>query len=95
MGAAVARLADLPILTSDNPRSEDPAAIIREIETGIPSGTRYLVEPDRAKAIELGVSEAHAGDILLVAGKGHETYQETRDGKHPFSDLEILDRFRA
>jgi UDP-N-acetylmuramyl tripeptide synthase len=95
MGAAAARLADLPVLTSDNPRSEDPDAIIREIESGIPAGTHYLAEPDRAKAIELGVRESHAGDILLVAGKGHETYQETRDGKHPFSDLDILNRFRA
>lgn len=95
MGAAAARLADLPVLTSDNPRSEDPAAIIREIESGIPAGTRYLVEPDRAKAIELAVSKAHAGDILLVAGKGHETWQETREGRFPFSDVEILGRFRA
>ena len=95
MGAAGTRLADLAILTSDNPRSEDPMSIIREIETGIPAGTHYLVEPDRAKAIELAVKEAHAGDILLVAGKGHETWQETREGKHRFSDIEILNRFRA
>ena len=95
MGAAAARLSDLPVLTSDNPRSEDPEAIIREIESGIPASTHYLAEPDRAKAIELGVRETRDGDILLVAGKGHETYQETRDGKHPFSDLEILNRFRA
>ena len=95
MGAAAARLADLPVLTSDNPRSEEPAAIIREIESGIPAGTRYLVEPDRAKAIELAVSKAHAGDILLVAGKGHETWQETREGRFLFSDVEILGRFRA
>ena len=95
MGAAAARLADLPVLTSDNPRSEDPMDIIREIESGIPLGTRYLVEPDRAKAIELAVREARAGDILLVAGKGHETTQEIRGVKHPFSDTEILNRFRA
>ena len=95
MGAAAARLADLPVLTSDNPRSEDPEAIIREIESGIPAGTHYLAESDRAKAIELGVRETRAGDILLVAGKGHEAYQETRDGKRPFSDLEILNRFCA
>ncbi len=95
MGAAAASLADLAILTSDNPRSEDPAAIIREIESGIPAGTHYLVEPDRAKAIELAVREAHEGDILLVAGKGHETWQETREGKHHFSDIENLGRFRA
>ena len=95
MGAAAARLSDLAILTSDNPRSENPTDIILEIESGIPAGTHYLVEPDRAKAIERAVREAHPGDILLVAGKGHETWQETRDGRHPFSDMEILNRFRA
>lgn len=95
MGAAAARLADLPVLTSDNPRSEDPEAIIREIESGIPAGTRYLVEPDREKAIELGVRESRAGDILLVAGKGHETTQEIDGVKHPFSDALILRRFQA
>lgn len=95
MGAAAARLADLAVLTSDNPRSEDPMDIIREIESGIPAGTHYLVEPDRAKAIGLAVGKARAGDILLVAGKGHETWQETRDGKQPFDDVEILGRFRA
>lgn len=95
MGAAASRLSDLAILTSDNPRSEDPRSIIHEIESGIPAGTHYLVEPDRAKAIELAVKEAHANDILLVAGKGHETWQETREGKHHFSDTEILNRFRA
>ena len=95
MGAAAARLADLPVLTSDNPRSEDPAAIIREIESGIPAGVRYLAEPDRAKAIELAVRETRAGDILLVAGKGHETTQEIRGVKHPFSDVLILRRFQS
>ena len=94
MGAAAAHLADLAVLTSDNPRSEDPMDIIREIESGIPAGTRYLVEPDRAKAIALAVREARENDILLVAGKGHETWQETRDGKHHFSDVEILNAYR-
>ncbi len=95
MGAVAARLADLAILTSDNPRSEDPLAIIREIESGMGTGSRHLVEPDREKAIGRGVNEVRAGDILLVAGKGHETYQETREGRRPFSDVEILRRFRA
>ena len=95
MGAAAARLADLPVLTSDNPRSEYPSAIIREIESGIPAGVRYLAEPDRAKAIELAVRESRAGDILLVAGKGHETTQEIRGVKHPFSDELILRRFQS
>ena len=95
MGAAAARLADLPVLTSDNPRSEDPEAIIREIESGIPAGTRFLAEPDREKAIELAFRETRAGDILLVAGKGHETTQEIRGVKHPFSDVLILRRFQS
>ena len=95
MGAAAARIADLVILTSDNPRSEDPMSIIREIESGIPAGTAYRSEPDRAKAIELAVKEARSGDILLVAGKGHETCQETREGRHHFSDVEILNRFHS
>ena len=95
MGAAAARLADLLVLTSDNPRSEDPLAIIREIESGIPAGTPRLVEPDREKAIALGVANVRPGDILLVAGKGHETYQESREGRRPFSDVGILERFTA
>jgi len=95
MGAAAAGLADLCILTSDNPRSEEPAAIIREIESGIPAGTHYLVEPDREKAIELAVRESKAGDILLVAGKGHETTQEINGVKYPFSDVRILRRFQS
>ena len=94
MGAAAARLSDLAVLTSDNPRSEDPMSIISEIESGIPAGTRFLAEPDRARAIELAVKEARPGDILLVAGKGHETSQETREGRHHFSDVEVLNRFR-
>jgi len=93
MGAAAARLADLLVLTSDNPRSEDPLAIIREIESGIPAGTPFLVEPDREKAIALGVEHVRSGDILLVAGKGHETYQETREGRRLFSDVGILRDF--
>ena len=95
MGAAAASLADLSVLTSDNPRSEDPLAIIREIESGIPAGTPYQVEPDREKAIARAVAEVRSGDILLVAGKGHETYQETREGRRPFSDVAILRRFQS
>lgn len=88
MGEAVEELADLGIVTSDNPRSEDPRAIIAEICAGIRNHGKFIVEPDRVKAIELGISEARAGDVLLIAGKGHETYQIVGTGKHHFDDRE-------
>jgi UDP-N-acetylmuramoyl-L-alanyl-D-glutamate--2,6-diaminopimelate ligase len=76
MGGIAAELADVAIVTSDNPRSEVPEAIIEEIVLGIPEGrTEVHVEPDRRKAIDLGVSLCEAGDMLVIAGKGHETYQ--------------------
>ena len=76
MGEAAARLADALIVTSDNPRSENPDEIIREILAGIPSGTTCRVEPDRAKAIRLARRLATSpDDTVLIAGKGHETYQ--------------------
>lgn len=77
MGEIAARLSDHVIITNDNPRSEDPLAIISNIVAGIPDSGRNSVEiePDRAKAIEIGMSLTEAGDVLLVAGKGHEQYQ--------------------
>ncbi|NCB63279.1 MAG: UDP-N-acetylmuramoyl-L-alanyl-D-glutamate--2,6-diaminopimelate ligase [Clostridia bacterium] len=76
MGAIGASLSDLAVVTSDNPRTEDPVAIIRDILPGIPEGSKYLVEPDRRKAIRLALGEAKTGDVVVLAGKGHETYQE-------------------
>ena len=87
MAAAVSRGADVAIITSDNPRSEDPLAIIEAIKSGM--GTDYTVEPDRAAAIRLALRQAEAGDIVLIAGKGHEDYQEIAGVKHHFSDVEI------
>ena len=78
-------LADVVVVTSDNPRSESPAAIIADILAGDPSAT---VEIDRAKAIALAVLEADVRDVILLAGKGHETYQETSGVRTPFSDIE-------
>lgn len=76
MGETSGRLSDLTILTSDNPRQEDPLKIISDIVVGMQkSGGRYLIEPDRAKAIYMAIEEARAGDIVLLAGKGHEDYQ--------------------
>jgi UDP-N-acetylmuramoyl-L-alanyl-D-glutamate--2,6-diaminopimelate ligase len=91
MGELSARLADKTIVTSDNPRSEDPNAIIEEIVSGVPVENRekLLIEPDRRKAIELAIGMATERDIVLVAGKGHETYQEIKGVKHPFSDPEV------
>jgi UDP-N-acetylmuramoyl-L-alanyl-D-glutamate--2,6-diaminopimelate ligase len=101
MGEAAAELADLPIVTSDNPRSEDPDKIVAEIvpglekrglrRMGVPkakSGEKgYLVEMDRAAAISMAVSLAKPGDVVLIAGKGHETYQDQEGVKKPFDDL--------
>jgi UDP-N-acetylmuramoyl-L-alanyl-D-glutamate--2,6-diaminopimelate ligase len=84
MGRIAARLADRVIVTSDNPRGEDPLAIIREIMKGMRG--EHLVEPDRAAAIRKAVSSARRGDIVLVAGKGHERYQEIRGARHRFDD---------
>jgi len=85
MGAVAMRHADTIVLTSDNPRGEDPQAIIDDILSGIP-GVQPQAEPDRARAIQLALSQARAGDVVLLAGKGHEDYQEIGDQKLPFSD---------
>lgn len=93
MGEAAGSLSDIVILTSDNPRSEDPLRIINDVLVGLQkTGTRYQVEPDREKAIEMAVNEAKPGDIVLLAGKGHETYQVLRDGPIDFDDREVARR---
>lgn len=102
MGEEVARLSDIAVITSDNPRTENPMKIIEQILTGIkrsninryePTEYRlltdkkcYFVEPDREKAIHLGIKIAKAGDIILIAGKGHETYQLIGKDSFPFDD---------
>jgi UDP-N-acetylmuramoyl-L-alanyl-D-glutamate--2,6-diaminopimelate ligase len=75
MGAIAAELADRLVLTSDNPRGEDPLAILAAIAAGIPDGAAYEVEPERGRAIERAVLGAAPGDVVVIAGKGHETYQ--------------------
>jgi UDP-N-acetylmuramoyl-L-alanyl-D-glutamate--2,6-diaminopimelate ligase len=90
MGEAAGRGSDFVVLTSDNPRSEDPLAIINDAMVGLQrSGAKYKTEPDRKAAITLAVQEASPGDIVLVAGKGHEKMQVTRDGSIPFDDAEV------
>jgi UDP-N-acetylmuramoyl-L-alanyl-D-glutamate--2,6-diaminopimelate ligase len=90
MGEAAGRGSDSVVLTSDNPRSEDPLAIINDALVGLQkTGVKYSVEPDRRKAIALAIGEARPGDIVLLAGKGHEKVQVTREGAAPFDDLEV------
>ena len=87
MGEAATKLADLTIVTSDNPRSEDPLAIIGEIEPGAArGGGDHLIEPDRRAAIRLALERASSGDVVVIAGKGHETGQEFADRTIPFDD---------
>jgi UDP-N-acetylmuramoyl-L-alanyl-D-glutamate--2,6-diaminopimelate ligase len=87
MGRAATSLADLTVITSDNPRSEEPMAIIAEIQPGAAAGGgRFAVEPDRRAAIGLALSEARPGDVVVIAGKGHETGQEFADRAVPFDD---------
>jgi UDP-N-acetylmuramoyl-L-alanyl-D-glutamate--2,6-diaminopimelate ligase len=90
MGEAAGKGSDFVVLTSDNPRREDPNAIIADAEPGLKAtGTKYTVQPDRRKAIALAIGEAKPGDIVLLAGKGHEDYQVTREGTQPFSDVQV------
>jgi UDP-N-acetylmuramoyl-L-alanyl-D-glutamate--2,6-diaminopimelate ligase len=90
MGEAAGRGSDFVVLTSDNPRSEDPVAIINDAVVGLQkTGVKYSVEADRRKAIALAIGEARPGDIVLLAGKGHEKVQVGREGSIPFDDLEV------
>lgn len=86
MGGIAAALADAVVVTSDNPRNEDPAEIIADILAGMPPGQTAII--DRAEAIRHAVRAADAGDVVLIAGKGHEDYQEIHGVRQPFSDLE-------
>ncbi len=88
MGKAATSLSDFVIITSDNPRTEDPLKIINDIEEGI-FNKNYIIEPDRERAIEKAIDMAKTGDIVLIAGKGHEDYQETEGVRIHFSDKEI------
>ncbi|HWJ46865.1 MAG TPA: UDP-N-acetylmuramoyl-L-alanyl-D-glutamate--2,6-diaminopimelate ligase [Candidatus Udaeobacter sp.] len=90
MGEAAGRGSDFVVLTSDNPRSEDPRAIINDALVGLQkTGTKYAVEVDRRKGIALAIGQARPGDIVLLAGKGHEKVQVTREGSNSFDDVEV------
>jgi UDP-N-acetylmuramoyl-L-alanyl-D-glutamate--2,6-diaminopimelate ligase len=86
MGAVASSLADEVVLTSDNPRSEDPMAIIEEIRAGTLAGASVTVVPDRAAAIRDAVGRSRPGDVVLVAGKGHEDTQTAQGVTVPFDD---------
>jgi UDP-N-acetylmuramoyl-L-alanyl-D-glutamate--2,6-diaminopimelate ligase len=105
MGRAAVQYSDVVVLTSDNPRTEDPAAILREVEFGVKEAlldrtqVQYRMIADRRAAIEAAIREAKAGDMVLIAGKGHEDYQILGTTKHHFDDREvareIIGKFRA
>jgi UDP-N-acetylmuramoyl-L-alanyl-D-glutamate--2,6-diaminopimelate ligase len=88
MGEVAARESDYVIVTSDNPRGEDPVGIIRDIEEGM-KGVRYSVCPDRRDAIRMAIHEAKSGDTVVIAGKGHEAYQLIGGVSHPFDDRQV------
>ena len=94
MGAISARYADLSIVTSDNPRTENPQGIITDIETGM-KGAAYRSIADRQQAIFEALNDARTGDIVVIAGKGHEDYQIVGESKHHFSDVEVAEEALA
>ena len=93
MGTIVESLADKMVITTDNPRSEDPEAIVADICDGIANLSQVDVLLDRAEAIEYAINNATKNDIVLIAGKGHETYQEVNGKHYPFSDLDTVKQY--
>ena len=93
MGEAAGRLSDLVVLSSDNPRSEDPLMIINDALVGLQrTPAKVLIEPDRERAMELALDQARPGDMVLLAGKGHETTQVLKDRTIEFDDREVARR---
>jgi len=92
MGRVAAQIADDLIITSDNPRTEDPAAIIDEIAAGVPESRRpnTILLTDRREAIEVTIGKARPGDVVLIAGKGHEAYQVIGTERRPFDDRAVV-----
>jgi UDP-N-acetylmuramoyl-L-alanyl-D-glutamate--2,6-diaminopimelate ligase len=92
MGEVAARAADLVLITSDNPRGEDPLRIIAEVRAGTAGAPNVMIEPDRAAAIETALAGAGRGDVVVIAGKGHERTQQLGDRSIPFDDAEVARR---
>ena len=90
MGEVAATLADFSVITTDNPRNESPDAIIEEIRQGFDGRSSYMVVPDRREAIRVALDNARAGDVVLIAGKGHETFQEFANTSVPFDDRQVV-----
>ena len=96
MGETSGRLADLTIITSDNPRFEDPQAIIDDIKTGISrTDGKYIEIIDRKEAIAYAIHHGEPGDIIILAGKGHETYQEIKGVKYPMDERVLIQEILA
>jgi UDP-N-acetylmuramoyl-L-alanyl-D-glutamate--2,6-diaminopimelate ligase len=93
MGAVAGALSDVAVVTSDNPRTEDPATILEEIIHGLPKGTKFIRELNRRSAIQRAIQLAKPGDVVLIAGKGHEDYQVIGTRKVHFSDREVVEEF--
>jgi UDP-N-acetylmuramoyl-L-alanyl-D-glutamate--2,6-diaminopimelate ligase len=89
MGEVASRLADRVVLTSDNPRGEDPNTIIEAVRRGIKDPSSVQIQPDRRRAIDLALRDARPGDVVVIAGKGHETTQTIGDEVLPFDDREV------
>jgi UDP-N-acetylmuramoyl-L-alanyl-D-glutamate--2,6-diaminopimelate ligase len=86
MGAAAATGADFAVFTNDNPRSEEPDAILAAMRGGVATGSNVVIEPDRRRAIEIAIDRAEPGDVVVIAGKGHEQGQEIAGQVIPFDD---------
>ncbi|MBQ3093533.1 MAG: UDP-N-acetylmuramoyl-L-alanyl-D-glutamate--2,6-diaminopimelate ligase, partial [Clostridia bacterium] len=90
MAAMAAKYGDFLVVTSDNPRTEDPAAILRDITAGLPADCPHTVIENRVEAIEWALKNAQAGDTILLAGKGHETYQILKTGAIHLDEREVI-----
>jgi UDP-N-acetylmuramoyl-L-alanyl-D-glutamate--2,6-diaminopimelate ligase len=90
MGAVAAERADDIVITDDNPRTESPEAIARDVSSGIPAGKTFRIQLDRARAIREAIGAAGEGDVVLVAGKGHEDYQIYGSERRPFVDQKVV-----
>ena len=93
MGAIAASIADYAVVTDDNPRTEDPQTIRADIIAGIPSGAYWREVPGRAEAIRYALMHAEQGDVIVLCGKGHETYQEIGHEKHHLDEREIVEKY--